>query len=347
MVVLKLLLLSFLVSASENEEVKDQSDAQKTLNCVLVVREARSVMEGGSFTKVNISEQLESLNPVGQYLKAKARSYITEMESVEKKCNEDLHRMNGEVKKLQMGKNNAEYNKTDSENKYLAMMKHFKKTRRKLSKYKVKLEESNSKLMLAKEKLNKKEENTSLEKRRRRQRRRERRSIVLGMKKSKHNIFATGESVSSDSVSQAEEKVGDAKGQVDKANNHIRSLKNEFETTKTDIDNAEKEIQWHETRMKALQHEIDESQSSIGLTQGLLGMLKESARFWKLFTQATASPRPSVELFREMIEMISEEKSYNIICGDGSITHARSFIDVWLVFVSSAKVWTQPDKEIV
>ena len=339
MAILIFLLLPLLIFASENEEIADQSDVQRTLHCVRAVREVViSNTEGEA--NANIADQLKQLTPVGEYLKAKAQTCVTEMESVEKKYNEELHLTNADVQNLKTTKSNLEGKKTELENKYSAKMEKLKVARKKLTKLKDKLDAASRKLQLAKRR-KEEEKNASPEKERVKKRRAEKRRLLMGFKELKLSGFKTS-AFDSELISQTEKEIRDTKGQVFKANQRVESIFADFAAMKEDLKKADDGIQWHETRIKELQQEVGKSRNKIASAQGLVMLLKESSRFWDLFTQAAgASERPDEQL-KEMNAMLSEEDgACNILCNDGSITHARSFIDVWVVLISSDKLKTQ------
>ncbi len=312
---LLVILLSWEVDVSGADTMMGDSALEKSKHCIEAAREAYDILvENGAPDEAgSVIAHLETLAEDGKYLQKSAEGFLSKLLSQEEGLDQKMKQLQAEKQKLEMEIQASRREKESVEKNHSAKQSVLQDNEKQLQRVQQELQAAEDELHQAKKKAKKKKKG------------------LFG--KIKHGL---GKLVGH--VSSAEKKVKGAKKNLERRRSKLQSVQKAASGAKKALSDVQTKIKQHESKIQATQQQVDAKHKEIGSVKSSIVLLRKSTNFWELFVVAAENAEERTTALKRVVDQAAEQKDYEILREDGTITKAKSFIEAWGIIATDHRI---------
>ncbi len=281
-------------------------------HCIEAARQAYDLLkkEADHDTTMGVLSHLEVLIEDGQYLQRRATDILNKLLLQEKELDISFQKLLEEKKNYEMEIEALGKEKTNMDGTYSSKELVLNDNEKQVQRAQKELQDAENELQRAKKKAKKKKKG------------------ILGKIKSAFKKL----------VGLGEKKVDKAKKNLERRRSELKSAQSVANNAKQALFAIQKKIDQYIEKIKNTQQLANQKHSEIGSVKSSIALLQKSSYFWELFVIAAQSAEKRTSNLKKIMDLASEEKDYELLSEDGTITRAKSFIEAWEIVATDRRI---------
>ena len=310
------ILVIWMLDVSRADSGMAASALEKGKHCIQAAREAYDILmeeEADSDATSKVIAHLEALAEDGKYLQKVAEGFLSKLLSQEENLDKKLQQLQMEEQQFNKEIQAMNNEKENAEKTYSAKETTRKDNENQLQRAQTEMQNADNELQHAKKKLKKKKKG------------------LFGKIKS-----ALGKLVGH--VSSAEKRVKSAKKNLERRRNELNSAQSAANAAKKAASDIQNKINQVESKIQATQQQVNAKHKEIGSVKTSIVNLRESTSIWEFFVVAAENAEERTTALKHIVDIAAQEKDYEILRGDGTVTMATSFIKAWEIIATDHRI---------
>lgn len=309
-------LLSFWKVDVSGADVMGMSVLQKGKHCIQAAGEAYETLvkeESDEAATTEVVQHLEILAEDAKYLQKSADHFLDNLLLQEEGLTKRLQELNKDEGQFEMELEKSKKEKTNIEGDRSAKEAVLKDKENQLQRVQKELKDAEDELHRAKKKLKKKS-----------------RGLLGSVKKALGKLVGHR--------SSAEKKVKRAKNNLERQISELKSAQTAASRTQQELSAIQNKINEHKSKVQATQQQVDKIHKEIGSVKSSIVLLRKSVHFWEVFVIACENAEERTVALKSIVDHAAEEREYEFLKEDGTITVAKSFIEAWEIIATDNRI---------